>query len=78
MCRINVTEFRKNLFHYIELCSKESVQITSNGEVVAILSNPDKQYYQSLVELCGCLKDHDTGESYEDLIGEGILSKCGF
>ena len=78
MCSVNVTEFRKNIFHYIELCSKEDVQVTNNGVVVAVLSNPDKKYYQTLVKLCGCLKENDTGEDYKDLIGEGIIKKCGF
>ena len=78
MCRVNVTDFRKNLSHYIELSSKENIQITSNGKVVAVLSSPDRQYYQTLGELCGCLKTFDTGENYEDLIGEEILKKCGF
>ena len=74
---VTITEFRKNLSHYIELSSKENIQITNNGKVVAVLSNPDKQYYQSLAELCGCLERYDAGENYDDLIGEGILSKAG-
>ena len=78
MCRINVTEFRKNLFHYIKLSSTEDVQITNNGEVVAVLSSPDKQYCQTLLDLCGCLKDDDNGDDYKDIIGEEILRKCGF
>ena len=78
MCSVNVTEFRKNIFHYIKLCASEDVQVTNNGVVVAVLSNPDKQYYQSLVKLCGCLREGDTGEDYDDLIGEEIMKKCGF
>lgn len=78
MCRVNVTEFRKNVFHYIELCASEDVQVTRNGVVVAVLSNPDKQYFRALNELCGCLKEYDTGENYDELIGEGIMKKCGF
>ncbi len=78
MCVVNVTEFRKNIFHYIELCASEDIRVTNNGVVVAVLSNPDKKYYQSLVKLCGCLKDYDTGEDYDDLLGEGIMKKCGF
>ena len=41
MCKVNVTEFRNNIFHYIDLCSSEEIQITKNGEVVATLSNPN-------------------------------------
>ena len=78
MCSVNVTEFRKNIFHYIELCASEDIQVTNNGVVVAVLSNPDKKYYQSLIKLCGCLKDFDTGEDYDNLLGEGIMEKCGF
>lgn len=78
MCTVNVTEFRKNIFHYIELCTTEDIQVTNNGIVVAVLSNPDKQYYDSLYKLCGCLKDYDDGKDYDEIIGEGILKKCGF
>lgn len=76
MCQVNVTEFRNNIFHYIELCSSEEVRITRNGEVVAILSNPDTKYYETLLRLYGCLKEGDTGEDYKDMIGEEIMKKC--
>ncbi len=78
MCRVNVTEFRKNIFHYLEKCKTEDIQVTNNGEIVAVLSNPDKQYYQNLISLCGCLKEYDTGEDYKEIIGEEIWKKCGF
>lgn len=78
MCRVNVTEFRNNIFTYIDLCLTEDVQITKNGKVVAILSNPDKEYYQTLIRLCGCLNDGDTGEDYKDMIGEEIMRRCGY
>ena len=78
MRSVNVTEFRKNIFRYIELCASEDVQVTNNGVVVAVLSNPDKSYYQSLIKLCGCLKENDTGEDYDQSIGEEIMEKCGF
>lgn len=78
MCYVNVTELRNNISHYIELSAKEEVCITKNGEVVAVLSSPNKKYYQSLINLCGCLKDVDSEENYEDMIGEEILNKCGY
>ena len=78
MCRVNVTEFRKNVFHYIDLCSHEEVHVTKNGEVVAVLSSPDKSYYEALYRLCGCLKDVDNGKDYKEMIGEEILKKCGY
>ena len=78
MCVVNVTEFRNNLFHYIEKSSKEDVQITKNGEVVAILTTPDKKFYEALNRLAGCLKEFDNGEDYKDMIGEGIMKRCGF
>ena len=77
MKTISVTEFRNNLAHYIDLSRKHDIAITKNGEVVAILSDPDNSYYQSLIKLYGCLKDIDSKESYEDIIGDEILSKCG-
>ena len=78
MCRINVTEFRKNIFHYIDLCSNEEVEITKNGDVVAVLSGPDSQYYDTLIRLCGCLAEGDDGSDYKDMIGEEIMRRCGY
>ena len=78
MCSVNVAEFRNNLSRYINICLKEDVIITKNGETVAILSSPDKKYYQTLIKLCGCLKDNDTGENYDDMIGEEIMRRCGY
>ena len=78
MRQVNVTEFRNNIFHYIELCSTEEVRITKNGKVVAILSSPDVKYYETLMRLYGCLKDGDTGENYKDMIGEEIAKRCKY
>lgn len=78
MCRVNVTEFRNNIFHYLDLCATEGIQITKNGEVVAVLSGPDSKYYEALTNLCGCLQKSDDGSNYEDLIGEEILRRCGY
>ncbi len=78
MCYVNVTEFRNNISHYIELCLTEQVNITRNGEVVAVLSNPDIKYYQTLVKLCGCVKEENSEEDYKDIIGEEIMRRCGY
>ena len=75
MCKVSVTEFRRHLFHYIERCSVENVLITRRGKVIAVLSNPDKQYYKTLENLCGCIKADLGDKSYDDLIGEAILEK---
>ena len=78
MCCVNVTEFRNNISHYIEKCLTEEIYITKNGEVVAVLSNPDDKYYESLVRLCGCLKNVDSGKDYDQMIGEEIMKRCGY
>lgn len=78
MCRVNVTEFRNNISHYIELCLTEDVHVTKNGEIVAVLSGPDRAYYQALIRLCGCLKENDNGQDYNEMIGEEIMKKCGY
>ncbi len=70
MCQVNVTEFRKNLNHFINVSATEEVHLTRNGEVVAILSNPDAKYFNNLISLCGCLQEGDTGESCDQMIGE--------
>ena len=78
MCSVNVAEFRNNLSHYIGLSSFEDVLITKNGETVAVLSNPDKKYFDTLIKLCGCLKETDNNEDYNDMIGEEIMKRCGY
>ena len=78
MCKVNVTEFRNNIFHYIDLCSSEEIQITKNGEVVATLSNPNSKFYEALTNLCGCLQNSEETSSYDDLIGQEILRRGGY
>ena len=78
MCRVNVTEFRNNIFHYLDLCLTEDVCVTRNGEIVGVLSGPDKKFYQALASLSGSLKDIDDGIDYNDMIGEEILKRCGY
>lgn len=78
MCRVNVTDFRNNISHYIELSLLEDIHITKNGEVVAILTNPKDKYYEALVNLCGSLQEHDDGRDYDEIIGEEILRRCGY
>lgn len=75
MLLVNITEFRKNLSYYLSLVQKEDIHITKNKEVVAILKSPDKNFYEALNRLAGCLKDIDTGEDYKDIIGEGIMKR---
>ena len=78
MRRVNITEFRRNLSHYIDLCSSEDIQITKNGEVVAVFSSPDSTYLESLTNLYGCLQKVDNGSEYDDLIGQEIMRRCGY
>lgn len=78
MIRVSISELRNNISHYVEACLNETVQITKNGNVVAILSSPKNEYYDTLYRLCGCLKEGDTGQSYDDMVGEEILRKCGY
>ena len=75
MYKVSVTDFRKNISHYIALSASEDVHVTKNGEVVAVLISPDKEYYQKLINLYGCLKEYDTGEDYDAVIGERIMRK---
>lgn len=78
MCSVNVTDFRNNISHYISLSKKENVQITKNGEIVAILSSPDNQYYEALFRLAGALKINEPIKDYKEMIGEEIMRKCGY
>ena len=78
MCYVNVTEFRSNISYYIEQSSIEEINITKNGKVVAVLSNPESRYYEALIRLCGCLKEEDSSKSYDEMIGEEIMKRCGY
>ena len=62
----------------MNLCLTEDIHITKYGKDVAVLSNSDTKYDQNLANLFGCLKDGDTGEDYDELIGKGIMEKCGY
>lgn len=77
MLRIDAEELKENLSKYIDLCASQDVEITMNNKVVAVLSNPNASYYQSLFNLYGSLEDGDTREDYKDMIGEEILKKHG-
>ncbi len=59
--------------YYLEICAMEEARITKYGEVVAVLSHLDAKYYETLTRLYGCLKDYDTGQDYDDMIGEEIM-----
>ena len=78
MIRVNLTKFKKNFNHYMNLSLTEDVYITKYGRDVAVLSNSSINYYQTLTNLFGCLKDGDTGESYDDIIGKTIMERCGY
>ena len=73
MCYVNATEVRNNFSHYLELSKIEDVYVTKNNQIIAVISNPQKNGIENLIKLSGCLKDKDTGEDYEDMIGEEIL-----
>ena len=78
MRKVTITDLRNNLSHFLELSATGDIQITKKGEVVAILTSPDKAYYQNLNNLYGCLKEYDNGENYKDVIGEEIMRRCGY
>lgn len=73
-----MAEFRKHMSHYFDMCATEDVHLTRNGEIVAILLGPDAAYYQNLNSLLGCLQEGDAGESYDKMIGDEILRRCGY
>ena len=78
MCRVNVTDLRANLSQYLAMSLQEDIQVTKNDEVIAVISNPNKAYYQTLMDLYGCMSEGDTGEDYDTMIGEEIMKRCGF
>ena len=75
---VTITELKKKLSYYINLCNEEDIFITKNGEVVAVLSNPDEAYYRKLTKLYGCLNDNNPNQTYEEMIGEEIMRRCGY
>ena len=78
MKKVSATELRNHLSFYLDLCAKEEIQITKNGEVVAVLSNPDSAYYDALYRLWGCMASKDTGEDYDEMVGQEIMRRCGY
>lgn len=77
MLKISISEFRKKLSYYLKLSSKETINITKNGIVIATLCGADNDYYHNVIELFGCLDAEDSERNYDDLIGEEIIKKCG-
>lgn len=70
-----MAKFRENLKYYVELSQNEDVFITSNNEVVALLTNPKEKAFKRFLEMEGCLKDSDDGRPYEEIIAEEILKR---
>ena len=75
MCYVNISQFRANIAHFIELSKTEEVLITQNGKVVSLLCNPEDKFVDDFRKLAGCLSPFDKGESYEEIITEEILKK---
>ena len=73
---ISVTELKK-LSYYIDVLKTDDILITKRGKVVAVLSKPHDEYYETLARLCCCLKTTDTKEDYKEMIGDEILKRCG-
>ena len=59
---INATELKKNLGKYLDLSSTEDIDITRNGKVVAMLSNPFRDRVDMAKSLFGILPDDVTLE----------------
>ena len=78
MCKITSTELKNNLSYYLALSSKEDVCVTKNGKITAVITNPRDKNFNEFMKLEGCLSEFDNGESYDDLLKEGIMKKCGF
>ena len=70
---VNITKLRKNLKHYIELSKDEDIYVTSNNEVVAVISNPKDKAFNELLSYFGCLKESDDGKPYDEILFEEIM-----
>ena len=77
MCIVTATELKKNLSYYIELSMTEDVYIKKNKEIVSKLSNPKSGAFEEFLKLKGCLAAYDTGEDYDEMIGQEILRRNG-
>lgn len=78
MCYITATELKQNLGHYLELSKTEDIYVTKNNKIITLLTNPEKKFTEGFLSLKGCMRDFDTGEDYDELIGKEILKKCGY
>lgn len=52
---ITATELKKNLGYYLALAASESVFITKNGKVIAVLSSPQQEKEKTVKSLRGIL-----------------------
>ncbi len=54
---ITATELKENLGYYLSLASKQTIGITKNGKLVAVLASPVLQKESALKSLIGIIPD---------------------
>ncbi len=54
---ITATELKENLGYYLALASKQTIGITKNGKLVAVLASPVLQKESALKSLIGIIPD---------------------
>ncbi len=67
---ITATELKENLGYYLALASKQTIGITKNGKLVAVLANPIYQKESALKSLIGIIPDD--GSSMDDIRQERL------
>ncbi|MBE6133603.1 MAG: type II toxin-antitoxin system Phd/YefM family antitoxin [Erysipelotrichaceae bacterium] len=75
MCYVTATELKNNLSHYLELSKKEYVYVTKNGEVITVLTNPEKQRLLLIEELAGSLGKVDSNIDYDKVLKTALEEK---
>ncbi len=70
---ITATELKENLGYYLTLASKQTIGITKNGKLVAVLASPEIQKESSLRSLIGIIPDD--GSTMADIRDERLAGK---
>ena len=75
---ITLVKFENNIDYYLDLSKTEDIYVLKDKDNVFLLTNPKKKATEHFLSLKGCMKEYDTGDDYDDLIGQEVMKRCGY
>ena len=75
--RITASEFRQNFGKYMKEVETTDFEVTRNGRVVGLWTDPLRKKLKIVDELAGCFHGNITDEDFERLHEERILKRAG-